>query len=268
MEATSEPRGKGEGSTKPTALLEVHPPDGSGARVLELASSQVSVGRPAPGTRPDVSLEPDPQRWVSRLHCVLERERGAWWVSDNATPNGTFLRRRSELERIVGRRRLQNGDEICILGDLDATGPRYWRLVLIDPFATRSRTDPSEPGDCLEYDWVQARLFRRQGSQRVDVGELSPKAHQLIRYMAQRSQQNGGAPVACGHDELIQAVWGDPSEWPPYRSYTRENLRDLVSDLRRRIEPDPSKARLLQAVPGQGYRLMICPPTDERETMV
>lgn len=100
----------------------------------------------------------------------------------------------------------------------------------------------------------------------MDVGELSPKAHQLIRYMAQRSQQNGGAPVACGHDELIHAVWGDPSEWPPYRSYTRENLRDLVSDLRRRIEPDPAKARLLQAVPGQGYRLMICPPADEAET--
>lgn len=251
--------------TTPTALLEVYGPDGTGPKVIELRSPQVSVGRPVPGTDPDIPLEPDPQRWVSRLHCLLERERGAWWVSDNATPNGTYLRRGLELERVVGRRRLQSGDEICILGDLDTEGPRYWRLVFIDPFATSARTDPGQPAECLEYDWMQAKVFRRHGSQRVDVGDLSPKAHQLVRYMAHRSAQNGGAPVACGHDELISAVWGDPSEWPAYRSYTRENLRDLVSDLRRRIEPDPSKPRLLQAVPGQGYRLMVCPPSGERE---
>jgi len=230
--------------------------------VTELMSDRVSIGRTAPDNRPDVCLEPDPQQWVSRLHCFLEREGGAWYIHDNATPNGTLLKHGDEVEeRIEGRSRLQDGDVIRILGSRGPSGPRYWDLVFSDPFSTR-QAEPravTRPVACVEYDAIQAKIYAREGDRRREVRDVSPKGHQLIRYMAQRSDATGGTPVACTHDELIEAVWGDPATWNHRRSYTKENLRDLISDLRQRLETDPSNPRLLEAVQGFGYRLVTCP---------
>jgi DNA-binding winged helix-turn-helix (wHTH) protein len=55
-------------------------------------------------------------------------------------------------------------------------------------------------------------------------------------------------------------VWGDGESAP--HGFTAEHLRDLVSDLRKRLEPDRARgepSRLLQTVPGIGYRLVVCP---------
>lgn len=241
------------------AYIEIRGPDGQVLPPTTLASGRVTVGRSVPDNQPDISLAPDPEQLVSRLHCFFEQEGGTWWISDNASPNGTFLRQGdAEPESISARRRLQDGDVICILGDLRPEGPHYWELVFNDPFSTyRARPHPTRPPVCVEYDAVQAKLFRWEGSRRVEVANLSPKAHTLIRYMVGRSEESG-VPAACTHDELIRAVWGDQVTWRHERSYTRENLRDLVSDLRQRVEPDPSHPRVLEAVPGYGYRLVIC----------
>lgn len=248
--------------------LEVHPPDGEPFEV-ELRLDRVQVGRPAPGHRPDVVLEPDPQRWVGRLHCLLEYEAGTWWLSDNGTVNGTFLRRGEQTERVVGRLRLQHQDVIRILGGMTDDGDlRYWDLVLADPYATRQAPPSSalptagteRPAECLEYDWVQAKLFRRNGTEREEVRGLSPLSHRLVRHMVDRSRANGWVPVACTHEELIQAVWGD-GDGPPH-GFTADHLRDLVSDLRKRLEPDRRRGAaswLLETVPGIGYRLVVCP---------
>jgi len=77
--------------------------------------------------------------------------------------------------------------------------------------------------------------------------------------MADRSRANGWVPVACTHEELIRAVWGE-GDTAPF-GFTAENLRDLVSELRKRLEPDRPKgaaSRLLETVPGVGYRLVVC----------
>ncbi len=242
------------------AYIEIRGPDGQETAVTMLGSDRVTIGRSVPDNCPDVPLAPDPQQLVSRLHCLLEREGGAWWISDNATPNGTFLRHGDdEPEKISSRRRLQDGDVVCILGDLRPGGPYYWELVFNDPFATRrAEPRPTRPPVCIEYDHVQAKLFRRQGGRRDEIVALAANPHQLVRYMVRRSEESG-APAACTHDELIRAVWGDPTTWRHERSYTKENLRDLVSDLRQRLEPDPSHPRVLEAVPGYGYRLVTCP---------
>lgn len=243
------------------ARLEVRAPDGA-AYDVELVPGTVQVGRNAPGHQPDVALEPDPQRWVGRLHCLLEYESGAWWLSDNGTVNGTFLCRDEHTERVEGRSRLRHGDVIRILGGMTDDGQlRYWDLVLLDPYATRRVPVPAEsnpPTTHLEYDWIQAKLFIRNGAERHEIEGISPLAHRLVRYMADRSRSNGGVPVACTHDELIQAVWGD-DDGVAY-GFTAEHLRDLVSDLRKRLEPDRVKgkpARLLETVPGIGYRLVV-----------
>lgn len=230
---------------------------------------RVQVGRTAPGHTPDVVLEPDPQRWVGRLHCLLDHAEGAWWLSDNGTVNGTFLHRGGRTERVLGRVRLHGQDTIRVLATITESGElRYWDLVFVDPYATRQAPTPTpfadgatgEDRDCLIYDWVAAKLFCRRGPERSEVTGLSPLAHRLVRYMVDRSRTNGWVPVACTHSELIQAVWGDGDGTPA--GFTTEHLRDLVSDLRKRLEPDRARgqaSRLLETVPGIGYRLVVCP---------
>src|SRR4051812_38146299 len=73
-------------------------------RIIELtgATSTLTFGR---SVDCDVRLVGDPE--VSRLHAELERT-GAHWllVDDGLSSNGTFVRG----ERVVGRRRLADGD--------------------------------------------------------------------------------------------------------------------------------------------------------------
>ncbi len=243
------------------ATLSVRAPDGADRGVVELRTPRVSVGRPVPGSCPDVPLEPDPGSWVSRLHCFIENDRGTWYVTDNAAKNGTFLQSDAgERERVTGRRRLESGDVISVLGALDADGPRYWNLTFIDPWATNGAEQPQENvPPWLDYDWNQAKLFRVEGRTRVEIS-LPGHGHKLIRHFVARSRQNGGTPVACTHDELVRAVWGGPETWELGRAFTRENLRDLVCDVRRLVEPNPARPCVLVTVTGHGYRLVTCPP--------
>lgn len=241
--------------------LDLTSPDGT-TDTVELRGTRVTVGRVSPTSRPDVALAPDPQHWVSRVHCVLELRSGMWSVSDNATVNGTLLCRRGTTDRIDGDVRLQHGDAILVLGDIDGRGrPRYWRLVFVDPHTTLPADVPVLPAattdgePCVECDWTGARIFRRLDGDRTEVVGLRPKAHQLLCYMASRSERVSGAPVVCSYDELITALWGERADWPAHRSFTREDVRDVVSDARAVLEPDTAKPRLLQTVRGMGYRL-------------
>jgi two-component system, OmpR family, KDP operon response regulator KdpE len=48
--------------------------------------------------------------------------------------------------------------------------------------------------------------------------------------------------------QLLQQVWG-----PSYRTETNY-LRVYMAQLRRKLEPDPSRPRYLHTEPGMGYR--------------
>jgi hypothetical protein len=75
-------------------------------KILTLPGSwdQVNVGR---STVAEVSLHWDPR--VSRVHAQLERVGDDWAVVDDGlSSNGSFLNG----ERITGRRRLSDGDEL------------------------------------------------------------------------------------------------------------------------------------------------------------
>lgn len=230
---------------------------------IELETGPITVGRRAPEHDPDIVLEPDPQRWVGRLHCTLDFADGMWSVTDNASVNGTLLRHGDCTERLQGRKRLQHGDMILILGDMTSDGePQYWELTFLDPHTTQPA--PFEPpidvlpvGPCLRYDWVGARAYRCDADGETPITGLRPQGHQLLRYMVGRSQSD--AAVACDHAELITALWGAHDEWPPHRSYTRTDLAGVVRAVRRRIEATPSSPRVLETVTGIGYRLNISP---------
>ncbi len=246
------------------ATLRVVSPAGTGT-VHDLVDLDVVVGRRSPTFVPDVVLEPDPDRWVGRSHCRLVHDDGRWWVVDNGSVNGTLLRRAGRTVRLEDRTALQHGDTLLILGGAGDDGTsRYWELVLLDPHETRSAPDratsapaPAAPSAApggttvaLRYDWVAARAHRREGAVEHPLDGLRPQGHRLVRHMAERGRDHG--TVACSHDELIAAVWGETAG-----GYTRSDLAGLVRDVRRAIEADPSRPQLLQTVTGFGYRLVV-----------
>jgi predicted component of type VI protein secretion system len=57
--------------------------------------------------------------WVSRRHCVLAEERGAAWLRDLASSNGTFVNG----ERVEGQRRLSHRDRLVV-------GPFEFELLI------------------------------------------------------------------------------------------------------------------------------------------
>jgi DNA-binding winged helix-turn-helix (wHTH) protein len=59
-----------------------------------------------------------------------------------------------------------------------------------------------------------------------------------------------GAPNVVTHDELARRVWG------PQRIITPENLTQHVRMLRRALGDDASRPRYIEAVRGEGYRLV------------
>jgi two-component system KDP operon response regulator KdpE len=82
----------------------------------------------------------------------------------------------------------------------------------------------------------------------VSVGgrpvQLTPHEFSLLRALA----QNAGKLLT--HTALLREVWG--------RGYAEEShyLHVYVSQLRRKLEPDPARPRYILTEPGAGYRLV------------
>ena len=72
---------------------------------------------------------------------------------------------------------------------------------------------------------------------------LTPTEYEVLKYLA----MNAGKVVT--HHTLLRAVWG-----PEYEDEAHY-LRVFVGQLRRKIEPNPSRPRYLLTEPGIGYRL-------------
>ena len=71
---------------------------------------------------------------------------------------------------------------------------------------------------------------------------LTPKEFDLLQYFVANPN------VAIPHGRLLQAVWG-----PDYGDEV-EYLRVFVNQLRKKIEPDPSRPKFLITEPWVGYR--------------
>jgi hypothetical protein len=80
--------------------------DAEGRQVIApLAGEQLTVGR-----RDDNDIALDWDKQVSRLHAQIERIKGDWCLIDEGlSRNGSFV----NSERIVGKRRLADGDRLC-----------------------------------------------------------------------------------------------------------------------------------------------------------
>jgi len=71
---------------------------------------------------------------------------------------------------------------------------------------------------------------------------LTPKEFELLRHLI----SNAGKPIT--HRRLLQAVWGpDYGDEPEY-------LRVMINQLRKKIESDPGRPKLILTEPWVGYR--------------
>lgn len=228
-------------------------PDGSQAVTIALTGGRTTVGR-LPDVN-DIALQPDPEKLVSRAgHCAIERDGRAWFVVDGGSVNGTFLRRAGDVRRVTGRAALHDGDVVCVLAAVDASGGRrFFELALhaaTDSQATQAAPLPDEPGDaCLRYDSGEARLIliTDGGPQELPI---RAQAHKLVRYMAERNAA-AGTPALCTHDELMHAVWADEP------MHSREELAKLIWELRKKLEPFGLE-HLIENERRLGYRLVTC----------
>lgn len=86
-----------------------------------------------------------------------------------------------------------------------------------------------------------------QSRREVTIGEreirLTPIEYRLLVLLA------GNAGKVLTHRQILKEVWG-----PPYVDESH-NLRVFMATLRRKVEEDPARPRLLLTEPGVGYRM-------------
>ena len=92
---------------------------------------------------------------------------------------------------------------------------------------------------------IQIDLARRTVTRSGDEVSLTRTEYELLRHLA----SNPGKVMT--HRELLREVWG-----PEYGEET-EYLRTFIKQLRRKLEPDPSRPVHLVTQPGLGYRLVL-----------
>ncbi len=141
------------------------------------------------------------------------------------------------------------GDEGEKVAALDAGADDYvTKPVGIDELLARLRAVLRRAGPAGEPLIVVGELEVDVENHEVRVSgkavHLTPHEFDLVRYLA----RNEGKLLT--HRMILQEVWG-----PGYGDSTNI-LHVNVSQLRRKLEPDPARPRYLLTEPGAGYRLV------------
>lgn len=103
--------------------------------------------------------------------------------------------------------------------------------------------EPLQIGEALTVDPAKRQVIAQGKPVR-----LTPKEFDLLLYLV----SNGDKPIA--HRKLLQTIWG-----PEYGDEV-EYLRVFVSQLRKKIEPDPAHPRYILTEPWVGYRFATSQP--------
>jgi two-component system, OmpR family, KDP operon response regulator KdpE len=102
---------------------------------------------------------------------------------------------------------------------------------------------PNEP--ILQVDNLKMDLPRHLVTVNENQISLTPTEYEILRLLL----QNAGKVIT--HRQLLRQVWGTTYESEMHI------LRVNISNLRRKIEPDPSRPHYLLTEPGVGYRIRI-----------
>lgn len=157
-----------------------------------------------------------------------------------------LLREWTQLPIIILSVRDQERDKIAAL-DAGAddyltkpfgTGELLARMRVALRRAEHVDTEPVFATGELQVDWAR-RLVTVRGS----VVQLTPTEYDLLRLLVTHAGR------VLTHNQLLRKVWGTEHE------AERHLLRVNISNLRRKLEPDPSRPRYIITEPGVGYRL-------------
>jgi two-component system, OmpR family, KDP operon response regulator KdpE len=204
---------------------------------------------------------------VSHGYRVLEAERAAEAVMmltshnpdlvllDLGLPDGDGieltmqLREWSRVPIIVISARGREDDKVAAL---DAGGNDY----LTKPFGVNellarmrvalrhAQNRGAEPAvQVLEFGELKIDLVRREVFRGAEELHLTPIEYKLLILFA----QNAGKVLT--HRQILKEVWG-----PAYATQTHY-VRVHMAELRKKVEADPSRPKLLVTEPGVGYRL-------------
>ncbi|MGE3075010.1 MAG: FHA domain-containing protein [Dehalococcoidia bacterium] len=196
-------------------------------RVLPLAPGETTIGR-SPAC--DVVLEGD---GVSRTHAVIAEEGPGFVVRDAGSKNGTLVNG----EPVAGLRALADGDTLTIPG---------WTVLFEneEPTVTRSFS----PGGSLPASAGRTVVLKPETKEVVVRGEtvlLAPKEYLALSLLYAR------AGTIVSKEDLADHVW------PEYKGDVSDyNIHQVLSRLRRELEEDPSKPKVLITRPGFGYMLV------------
>ena len=177
--------------------------------------------------------------YISRRHFQIKCQDDVFFITDLDSTNGTFLNG----ERLVSQqeRRLRDQDLIGMAGD-------QVLFRFLDPVKTitidSSILAPSAPR-------TNAGLEVDSGSRDVRVrGErLDPpltKKEFDVRELLYLGRGN-----AVSRDEIAKAGWPER----PDGDVTPEEIDQYIRRLRRRIEENPSRPKLIVTLRGHGYRI-------------
>ncbi|HEX2870462.1 MAG TPA: response regulator [Polyangiaceae bacterium] len=105
------------------------------------------------------------------------------------------------------------------------------------------RGDPKPAPQTLEFGDLKLDLVRREVFRGTEALHLTPIEYKLLGLFA----QNAGKVLT--HRHILKEVWG-----PAYATQTHY-VRVHMAELRKKIEVDPARPKLLVTEPGVGYRL-------------
>ena len=141
------------------------------------------------------------------------------------------------------------GDEAEKIAALDAGADDYvTKPFAIGELLARLRAALRRAGPAgeprLEIGSLELDLEKRSVQMAGEPVHLTPHEFELLRVLA----QNEGKLMT--HKAILNEVWGP--------AYQRESsyLHVFVSQLRRKLEPDPARPRYILTEPGAGYRLV------------
>ena len=158
------------------------------------------------------------------------------------------IREWSQIPIIILSVREQESEKIAAL---DAGADDY----LTKPFGTgelmariraairRTTRKANEP--VIEVGDLKIDLAQRQVSVGSTEVSLTPTEYDILRLMAQSLGK------VLTHRQLLQQVWGQAYEEELHL------LRVNISNLRRKVEPDPTRPRYIITEAGVGYRLRV-----------
>jgi two-component system, OmpR family, KDP operon response regulator KdpE len=109
--------------------------------------------------------------------------------------------------------------------------------------ALRHAQAGATPAPVLEFGELAIDRVRREVSRAGEPLHLTPTEYKLLVLLA----QNAGKVLT--HRQILHEVWG-----PSYAAQTHY-VRVHMAELRKKVERDPSRPKLLVTEPGVGYRL-------------